>query len=300
MIYSMTGFGSARAEAENLTVLVEIKSVNHRYIDIHIKIPGEFQILENQVRQRISSTFKRGRFDAFVRIDYKRENVRLDANTSMIRSYVDLMNSLKGEFPIQGELTMDMLSRVPGLISVSGTDLLPEEMEMIGKKLNEATGESVRKLAEMRVIEGKSLMTDIERRLGVISDHLKTILAGAHDFVDHYRQQLVARVTELAPQLVADSGHRLETEALIHAERADITEETTRLRSHLDQFAGLKDHKDETGKRMDFILQEMNREATTVLSKTSGLNERGAAIGQAAIEIKVEIEKLREQVQNIE
>jgi len=300
MIYSMTGFGSARAEAENLTVLVEIKSVNHRYIDIHIKIPGEFQILENQVRQRISSTFKRGRFDAFVRIDYKRENVRLDANTSMIRSYVDLMNSLKGEFPIQGELTMDMLSRVPGLISVSGTDLLPEEMEIIGKKLNEATGDAVRKLAEMRVIEGKSLMTDIERRLGVISDHLKTILAGAHDFVDHYRQQLVARVTELAPQLVADSGHRLETEALIHAERADITEETTRLRSHLDQFAGLKDHKDETGKRMDFILQEMNREATTVLSKTSGLNERGAAIGQAAIEIKVEIEKLREQVQNIE
>jgi len=300
MIYSMTGFGSARAEAENLTVIVEIKSVNHRYIDIHIKIPGEFQILENQVRQRISSTFKRGRFDAFVRIDYKRENVRLDANTSMIRSYVDLMNSLKGEFPIQGELTMDMLSRFPGLISVSGTDLLPEEMEIIGKKLNEATGESVRKLAEMRVIEGKSLMTDIERRLGVISDHLKTILAGAHDFVDHYRQQLVARVTELAPQLVADSGHRLETEALIHAERADITEETTRLRSHLDQFAGLKDHKDETGKRMDFILQEMNREATTVLSKTSGLNERGAAIGQAAIEIKVEIEKLREQVQNIE
>jgi len=300
MIYSMTGFGSARAEDDNLTVLVEIKSVNHRYIDIHIKIPGEFQILENQVRQRISSTFKRGRFDAFVRVDYKRENVRLDANTSMIRSYVALMNSLKGEFPIQGELTMDMLSRVPGLISVSGTDLLPAEMEMIGRKLDEAAGEAVRKLAEMRVIEGKSLMTDIERRLAIISGHLKTILAGAHDFVDHYRQQLVTRVTELAPQLVADSGHRLETEALIHAERADITEETTRLRSHLDQFAGLKDHKDETGKRMDFILQEMNREATTVLSKTSGLNERGAAIGQAAIEIKVEIEKLREQVQNIE
>jgi uncharacterized protein (TIGR00255 family) len=300
MIYSMTGFGSARTEADNLTVLVEIKSVNHRYIDIHIKMPGEFQILENQVRQRITSTFKRGRFDAFVRVDYKRENVRLDANTSMIRSYVALMNLLKGEFPIQGELTMDMISRVPGLISVSGTDLLPAEVEMIGKKLDEAAGEAVRKLAEMRVIEGKSLMADIDRRLAVIAGHLKTILAGAQDFVDHYRQQLVARVTELAPQLVADSGHRLETEALIHAERADITEETTRLRSHLDQFVGLKDLKDETGKRMDFILQEMNREVTTVLSKTSGLNERGASIGQAAIEIKVEIEKLREQVQNIE
>ena len=171
---------------------------------------------------------------------------------------------------------------------------------MIGKKLDEAAGEAVRKLTEMRVIEGKSLMDDIDRRLGIIARHLKTILAGAQDFVDHYRQQLVARVTELAPQLVADSGHRLETEALMYAERADITEETTRLRSHLDQFAGLKNLKDETGKRMDFILQEMNREVTTILSKTSGLNERGVAIGQAAIEIKVEIEKLREQVQNIE
>src|SRR5207248_4722877 len=114
---------------------------------------------------------------------------------------------------------------------------------------------------------GQSLMLDIDRRLGNIARHLVTILAGAQDFVDHYRQQLVTRVTELAPQLVAESGRRLETEALIYAERADITEETTRLRSHLDQFAGLKNLQDEAGKRMDFILQEMNRETTTILSK---------------------------------
>jgi uncharacterized protein (TIGR00255 family) len=300
MIYSMTGFGSARTEADNLTVLVEVKSVNHRYIDIHIKIPGEFQSLENHIRQKINSSFKRGRFDVFVRVDYKRDNVRLDANLAMIRSYVDLMSTLKSDFPIQGDLTMDMLSRVPGLIAVTGSDLQPAELELIGKKLDEAAGEAVRKLTEMRILEGNSLMEDIDRRLGVIARHLVTILSGAQDFVSHYRQQLITRVTELAPQVVADSGHRLETEALIHAERADITEETTRLRSHLDQFAGLKDLKDETGKRMDFILQEMNREVTTILSKTSGLNERGVAIGQAAIEIKVEIEKLREQVQNIE
>ncbi len=125
-------------------------------------------------------------------------------------------------------------------------------------------------------------------------------MAGAKDFVEHYRQQLIARVTEIAPQLVADSGHRLETEALLYAERSDIAEETTRLRSHLDQFAGLKNLQDEIGKLMDFILQEMNREVTTILSKTSGLNELGVGVGQAAIEIKVEIEKLREQVQNIE
>jgi uncharacterized protein (TIGR00255 family) len=300
MITSMTGFGSSRAEGTNLTVLVEIKSVNHRYMDIHIKMPGEFQSFENQIRQKISGAFKRGRFDVFVRIDYKRDSVRLEANESLIRAYVELQDRIKAQFPVQGDLSMDMLSRIPGLIAISGTDLKAEELAMIGAALDGATTESCRKLAEMRVTEGQTLMKDIDGRLASIARHVETISAGADGFVNHYRAQLVARIEELAPQLVAESGHRLETEALLYAERADVTEELTRLRSHLEQFAGLKNLKDEAGKRMDFILQEMNREVSTTLSKTSGLNERGASIGQAAIEIKMEIEKLREQVQNIE
>lgn len=300
MIKSMTGFGSARAEGQNLSVLVELKSVNHRHIDIHIKMPGEFQSFENQIRQKISSSFKRGRFDAFVRIEYKRESVRLEANESLIRAYVELQDRIKSQFPVQGDLSMEMLSRIPGLISISGTDLKPEELAAIGTALDTATSEACRKLAEMRVIEGQTLMKDIDSRLASIARHVETISAGANGFVQHYRTQLLARIEELAPQLVAESGHRLETEALLYAERSDVTEELTRMRSHLEQFASLKDLKDEAGKRMDFILQEMNREVTTTLSKTSGLNERGAQIGQAAIEIKMEIEKLREQVQNIE
>jgi uncharacterized protein (TIGR00255 family) len=152
----------------------------------------------------------------------------------------------------------------------------------------------------MRTTEGQALMRDIDTRLASIARHLETIAGGADGFVEHYRTQLLARIAELAPELVTESNHRLETEALLYAERSDVAEEITRLRSHLEQFAGLKSLNDEAGKRMDFILQEMNREVTTVLSKTSGLNERGASIGQAAIEIKVEIDKLREQVQNIE
>ena len=300
MIYSMTGFGSARAEAPNLAVLVEIKSVNHRYLDVHIKIPAEFQNFENIIRQKVSAVFKRGRLDAFIRIDYKRENIKLDVNRSLIGAYVEMMSGLKSEFPIQGDLTLDMIARLPGLVTVATSDLEPEELDLIGRKLGEATDTALKQLREMRVTEGKSLMEDIDQRIAKISRHLETILAGAKDFVEHYRQQLIARVAELAPQLVADSGHRLETEALLYAERSDVAEETTRLRSHLDQFASLKKLQDEAGKRMDFILQEMNREVTTILSKTSGLNELGVGIGQAAIEIKVEIEKLREQVQNIE
>jgi uncharacterized protein (TIGR00255 family) len=299
MITSMTGFGSARATAPNLTVLVEMKSVNHRYIDIHVKIPGEYQAFENQIRQKISGSFKRGRFDVFVRIDYKREGIKLEADEALIRAYIQLVSRLKNDYPIDGGLSMEMISRLPGAVTVLGADLTAADLAQIGSKVDEAAGESIRKLAEMRVTEGKSLMRDVESRIDSIGRHLETILAKANDFVVHYREQLIARVAELAPQLAADSN-RLEMEALIYAERSDVTEETTRLASHLDQFRGLKDMKDEAGKRMDFILQEMNREATTILSKTSGLNERGAEIGKAAIEIKVEIEKLREQVQNIE
>jgi uncharacterized protein (TIGR00255 family) len=300
MIYSMTGFGSGRAEAPNLSVAVEIKSVNHRYLDAHIKMSGEYQNFENIVRQKISGAFKRGRLDAFVRIDYKRESLKLDVNHQLIRAYLDMMAGLKTAYPIHGDLTLEMITRLPGLVTISGSDLSAEETDLIGRKLGEATDLALAQLTQMRITEGQSLMSDIDGRLRNIDRHLQTILAHAKDFVEHYRQQLIARVTELAPQLVADSGHRIETEALLYAERSDIAEETTRLRSHLDQFAGLKNLKDEAGKRMDFILQEMNREVTTILSKTSGLNELGAGIGQSAIEIKVEIEKLREQVQNIE
>lgn len=300
MITSMTGFGSARAEGANLTVLVEIKSVNHRYIDVHVKIPGEFQSFENQIRQKISSTFKRGRFDVFVRIDYKRSAVKLEANENLIRAYVDLQERLKKQFPLEGTLSLEMLSKIPGLVTLSDSDLTSNELALIAVAVDTSAGEACRKLSEMRRTEGQTLMRDIDKRLGSIALHLETIAAGAHDFVEHYRAQLIARIAELAPELVNESSHRLETEALLYAERSDVTEEITRLRSHLGQFAELKNLNDESGKRMDFILQEMNREVTTVLSKTSGLNERGASIGKAAIEIKVEIEKLREQVQNIE
>jgi uncharacterized protein (TIGR00255 family) len=300
MIYSMTGFGSARAEAANLAVLVEVKSVNHRYLDVHTKIPNEYQNFENIIRQKVSAGFKRGRMDVFVRIDYRRENIKLDVNQDLIQAYVEMISGLKRAFPIQGELTLEMITRLPGLVTVSTSDLSKSELDLLGEKIGEATSAALQQLKQMRITEGQSLMADIDARLANIDRHLQTILAHAKDFVEHYRQQLITRVTELAPQLVADSGHRLETEALLYAERSDIAEETTRLRSHLDQFAGLKQLQDEAGKRMDFILQEMNREVTTILSKTSGLNELGAGIGQSAIEIKVEIEKLREQVQNIE
>src|SRR5262245_40528427 len=119
MIYSMTGFGSARAEATNLSVLIEIKSVNHRYLDVHIKLPSEYQNFENVIRQRISGVFKRGRVDVFGRVEYKRESIKLDVNHGLIRAYVDLMSQVKNAYGVHGDMTLEMITRLPGLVTIS-------------------------------------------------------------------------------------------------------------------------------------------------------------------------------------
>ena len=182
MIYSMTGFGSARAEAGGLAVLVEIKSVNHRYLDLHIKIPAEFQNFENVIRQKVTGQFKRGRLDAFVRIDFKRENIKLDVNHNLIRAYVQLMSEIKSAYPVQGDLSLEMITRLPGLVTVSSSDLTAEELELIGRTLGEATDTAIQQLKQMRITEGRSLMDDIDRRIGNIGRHLETILATREGF----------------------------------------------------------------------------------------------------------------------
>ncbi len=181
MIYSMTGFGSSRVEGSaNLTVLVEIKSVNHRYIDVHVKIPGEYQAFENVIRQKLSSQFKRGRLDVFVRIDYKRENIRLDVNHNLIRAYSSMMTELKKSYPIQGDFTLEMMTKLPGLVTISTADLSADEIRLIEQKVGEAVDNAAGQLRQMRITEGHSLMADIDKRNANIARHLDTILSGAN------------------------------------------------------------------------------------------------------------------------
>ena len=299
MIYSMTGFGSGRIEAPNLAVSVEAKTVNHRYLDVHVRLPSEFQSLEGVVRKAVSDTLRRGRVDLFVKIGLTREKIRMETNPALISSYVELMDELRAKHPIEGGLTLESISKLPGAITVSNENLTAEEMSKVSGHLEEATLAALQQVKEMRMKEGASLLRDLDNRIGKIRTNLETIENGADALLQHHRESLLTRAAELAPDLKVDSN-RLEVEALFYAEKSDIAEETTRLESHLKQFGDLKTRDEETGKRRDFLLQEMNREVTTILSKTSGLNHAGIRIGEAAIEIKVEIDKLREQVQNIE
>ena len=299
MITSMTGFGSGRREAPGLTLAVEIKTVNHRHLDLHVRMPSEFQGLEAVVRKALAARLKRGRVDVFIRIELTRNSVRLEANPALIASYVKLVEELRAQFPISGDLTLEGISKLPGAITVSNQDLGPDELTALSGHLVEATEAALEQVQDMRAREGVSLARDLSGRIDAIRSCLETITRGAAGLLDHHRELLLKRVAELAPKLEVDSN-RLEVEALMYAEKSDIAEEITRLGSHLDQFARLGESDGEAGKRMDFLLQEMNREVTTILSKTSGLNHSGAAIGQAGIDIKVEIDKLREQVQNVE
>ncbi len=299
MIMSMTGFGSGRAEVPNLTISVEAKTVNHRHLDLHIRLPAEFQSLEPVVRKAVSGKLRRGRVDIFVKIELTKEGVKVEADPALIESYIELVGDLQRRFPLTGDLTLETICKLPGAITVSSNNLASEEQLSVTENLAKASLDAVEQVLEMRKKEGAALVEDLLQRIDNIRSHLETIRQGATGLLQHYRELLTSRVLELAPNLNVDSS-RLEIEALIHAEKSDIAEEITRLVSHLDHFSEITSRKVEAGKRLDFLLQEMNREATTILSKTSGLNQSGASIGEAAIEIKVEIDKLREQVQNIE
>src|SRR5262249_24799788 len=152
------------------------------YLDVHIKVPSEYQNFEGAIRQKVSGAFKRGRFDVFVRIDYKRENIRLDVNHALIRAYVEMMSGLKNTYEVAGDLTLDMITRLPGLVSVAVSDLSNEELDAIRQSLAQASDAVIVQLRQMRITEGQALMADIDRRISNIDRHLQAILAHAKDF----------------------------------------------------------------------------------------------------------------------
>lgn len=299
MIQSMTGFGSGRRESAVGTVAVEVKTVNHKYLDVHIRLPAEYQSMEAAIRKKVSSWLRRGRVDLTVGIEPAERRVSVQADEALIDAYVDLVRSLHRRFPISGDVTTEMILQLPGAISASRPETSEEEKEALLGQVVDTVDQALSGLRDMRRAEGKALLRDLEARISTIRSRLAQIRDGAATLVAHYRDRLTSRLAELAPQADLD-GNRIEIEALIYADKSDITEEVTRLESHLAQFEATVGKEGEAGKRLDFLLQEMNREVTTILSKTSGLNQSGSVIGASAIDIKVEIDKLREQVQNVE
>src|SRR6266850_5913674 len=290
---SMTGFGRGSFSSEAFGVTVEVKTVNNRYLDVHLRLGQELSALEMLVRKRVGARLSRGRVDLNINFD-RTGATTYEVNRPLIAGYVSAMREIQQQFNLAGDIDVSSVARLPGALAPARDGL--DEVNTAG--LERALDEAIDNLELMRENEGAALAEEMRFRLTNIEAQVPVIEAAAAGLTDAYRQRLQKRVGELVNRggqaIDLDAG-RLAQEVAYLADRSDISEELARLRSHLDQFRAAIDAEGEVGKRLDFLLQELNREANTVLSKSTEIS-----IKDAALAIKAEVEKLREQVQNVE
>jgi len=291
MIKSMTGFGHGSAEGEGLKVRVDIRTVNNRFLDVHTRMPQELASLEISLKKQVQAALKRGRADVTISIEQVRE-AKFEINKPLVSGYLKALGELKADFGLEGSPTLELLAKLPGAMQVS------QDQEQLDKALVStvaaAVSEALISLGTMRAAEGQELADDLGARLEAIEKALPIVEEHASELPSVYREKLLKKLQDIVPAASIDES-RLAQEAVMLADRCDISEEIARLKSHIVQMRDLLRTDDEAGKRLDFILQEMNREANTILSKSNDL-----AITDAAIVIKTEVEKLREQAQNVE
>jgi uncharacterized protein (TIGR00255 family) len=290
---SMTGYGRGAAAGEHFAVSVDLKTVNNRFLDVHLRLSGELSSLEPVIKRQISSRLARGRVD--VNVNFERTaQTAYELNRPLIAGYVTALREMQKEFSVGGELDINALARLPGALQPARDGLGDDVVAGIQKALAEGLDE----LERMRAQEGETLRQEMAERIDKIDALVPTIEGAAAGLVDAYRARLQKRIGELLSrngQVVEIDPARLAQEVAYLSDRSDVSEEMVRLRSHLAQFREALSATGETGKMLDFLLQELNREANTTLSKSTDLS-----IKEAALAIKAEVEKLREQVQNVE
>lgn len=302
MIRSMTGYSNMRTEEAGFSLSVSVKSTNHRNLDLQLRIPAALESIEVLLRRLVKEHVARGHVE--ITVSLERAGVtEMQMDRKLIDAYLMAFRELRREFGTGAEPDLLALLRVPGVVMSGNGELAPAELDQIEKALEQVTSEVLRRLNEMRAREGEALERDLRarlKRLGELAQGIEKLSTGISRL---YYRRLENRMRDLlgdGPLNAGVDATRLAQEVAFLASRADIEEELTRFRSHLDQTAHLLDQSPEAGKKLDFLLQEMNREANTLLSKTTDVPEVGLEIGRKAIELKTEIEKMREQAQNIE
>jgi len=290
---SMTGFGRGAVTEENFAVSVEIKTVNNRFLDLNMRLANELQSLEANLKRLIQIRLSRGRIDVFINYERTSEIV-YELNRPLISGYLSALKEMQNEFSLSGEPDLNLIARLPNSLQTKTEDVSDEFTTGIETAVKLALDE----LENMREVEGESLKKELESRLSEIEKQLPRIEAEMETVADEYRLRLNKRITHLLEksdsQIELDQA-RLAQEVAYLADRSDISEEITRLKSHIEQFRAIMSEEKEVGKRLDFLTQEFNREANTIASKTNNL-----VVKESALNIKSEIEKMREQVQNVE
>jgi uncharacterized protein (TIGR00255 family) len=297
---SMTGYAQARGEQNGWAIRISVKSVNHRFLDVRFRLPEGFDVYELRLRQIVRERIHRGHIDVNVNVQ-PGAAVPVQVNRGLLQAYAQSAEELRRQLGSEAGLDVVSLLRLPGVIGGLAPPLPDndEEQDQLGKALDSCLREALLKLDDMRHAEGRHLAEELRARVARIGQQADQVRDLAQALTPAFARRLQTRLKELLNGTGIEPA-RLAQEAALLAERSDISEELDRLRSHLQQFAKLLDGVGELGKKLDFLLQEMHREANTMLSKTPGVESEALAITGLSLEIRAEIEKLREQVQNIE
>ena len=292
MIRSMTGYGKQSLNVEKREYQVEIKSVNHRYLDINIKLPKSISYLEDTIKKEISAKIKRGKIDVFITFENNsQEGKNITINKELAKLYIEQLKELAQEEKILNNIEVMDIAKLPDILIVKND----EEDEKIQNELIEVVQGAISKIIEMKNIEGNKIEQDLLQRIDKIENKIVEISAKSTGLIEEYVVKLEKRMKEILKTEELDKS-RLAQEVVIYADKCSIEEEVTRLKSHIYQFRNLISNNNETiGKKLDFLIQEMNRETNTIGSKANNLE-----ITNGVIDIKTELEDIREQIQNIE
>ena len=292
MIRSMTGFGRCEKSVNNYDIYVEIKAVNHRYADYNIKLPRVYNFLEEDIKNHLQKYIKRGKIDVYITI-YKEldDSKEIILNEALAESYVKALKTLAEKFDVKDDICVSSVARYNDIFEVKHTE---EDEEIIKSSVKEVLCEALNSFLAAREREGTKLATDMTARIATIKGEVKKIELIAPDTVIEHKNTITERIKELIGDATVDEN-RLLTETAIYADKLSINEEIVRLNCHLEEFDRIMEKGDAVGRRLDFLLQEMNRETNTIGSKANNLE-----ISNIVINIKSELEKVREQLQNLE
>ena len=292
MIKSMTGYGGAKGSAEGLSVSIELKSVNNRYLDVSVKLPRTMLFAEEPIKAAVGRHISRGKVDVFVTVDQSAsDDMEVRVNEPLLKGYIEALSDAAEKFGLQNDMTVMSLCRLPDVLS---TDRREIDSSALMTGITEILERALTEYDAMRLREGEKLRDDVLARLETISRLTGVVEENAPKTVAEYRARLEQKLQEVLATANIDES-RVLTEAAIFADKIAVDEETVRLRSHISQLRGLTNGESPAGRKMDFLIQELNREANTIGSKC-----QNADIAHVVVELKAEIEKIREQIQNVE
>ncbi|MBR5826557.1 MAG: YicC family protein [Clostridia bacterium] len=292
MIRSMTGFGRAQEIVDGMSITVEMKSVNHRYFDFSSRVPRTFGFLDEKLKSYIQTVVSRGKMECFVQIEELREeDCIVSVNHSLAKGYINALNELCETYELRNDMTVSSVARYHEIFSVHKNEA---DEERIWNAVKKVTDSALKNFIAMREREGEKLKKDVLERCELILSNVAFIETRSPQTVSEYNAKLIERMRSVLEDVNVDE-QRLLTEAAIYADKVAVAEETVRLRSHISQMYEFMSSTEAIGRKMDFLVQEFNREANTIGSKAQDVE-----IARKVIDIKAEIEKIREQIQNIE